>query len=304
MLAAVTITCLALAAVPAARAADVQLGLIIDGSSSINDLEWTTLRTQAADAIETLRTDGTVELTVIRFGFEAFVQIAPTLVTEANRNGLADSVRNMPRPVTPLSPAALAAIDLLPPDVRNELNVTNGAITGGTNFEDAFLETGSAIFGSSFSTGALQFLNMLTDGNPTVDNDIVLGVQTVNASLVLGADPDASAIAARNDLVTMGIELLSFEAIGFLAQDLALMRDSLAFPGPGAEVSGPGFSFPPLPPEPGAQGFVVAIAGFDEVGAALDAKFRAADVAAPEPAASALLLPGLLGLRAASARIR
>jgi hypothetical protein len=252
-----------------AQAQPLQLGVIIDGSSSINNAEYDILRQQAASAIGSLKTDGSVELTVIRFGFEAFVEVQPTIVSSANIGSLSNQVLNMSRPTSPI------------------------AVSGSVHFD---------------MTG-MQLFNMLTDGNPTVDNVLVQATQAASllqAIQIVGGrrDPDVAALDARQSAITAGIDLLSFEAIGFSPTDLAFMLDELAFPGPGQLVTPPGYAFPALPPDAGAKGFVISIQGFDEVDIALRQKFLAVNAAIPEPSTLVLFGTALAGLALIRARRR
>jgi hypothetical protein len=293
-----------------AQAQPLQLGVIIDGSSSINNAEYDILRQQAASAIGSLKTDGSVELTVIRFGFEAFVEVQPTIVSSANIGSLSNQVLNMSRPTSPISPALLPLIGNLPQELQDDLDASGGFITGGTNFEDAILTAVGAVSGSvHFDMTGMQLFNMLTDGNPTVDNVLVQATQAASllqAIQIVGGrrDPDVAALDARQSAITAGIDLLSFEAIGFSPTDLAFMLDELAFPGPGQLVTPPGYAFPALPPDAGAKGFVISIQGFDEVDIALRQKFLAVNAAIPEPSTLVLFGTALAGLALIRARRR
>jgi hypothetical protein len=287
-----------------ASATVIDLGLSIDGSSSINDTEWNTMRVQAANAIRGLSTAGNVQLSVTKFSFEAHDVIAPTVVTLGNRETLASTVQTMSRPTTSLGPTILASIPTLETLVGSNLpedyERTGGEIVGGTNIEDAIEQTTALMF--SLGENDHQFLNILTDGNATVLNTMpdFIAADVFNplnagdlaaAAAAFSGDPETAAVAARNAAITAGVDLISFEAIGFEPADLSFMLNSLAYPQPG--VLAPGF--PPPPPDANAKGFVVPIADFNSVEDALQAKFSALGIV-PEPHELVLLGLGLTAL--------
>jgi len=84
----------------------VQLAMILDGSSSISDANWTIMVNGLADAVEDpecIPQDGSAELTVIQFGGyyvplnniypSAQLQLGPVVITEANASIVANQIR-------------------------------------------------------------------------------------------------------------------------------------------------------------------------------------------------------------------
>lgn len=69
-----------------------QLGFSIDGSGSINATEFSTQTQGIANAVAALPTDGSIELTVVQFASGAGVEIAPIVITAANRAAVAAAV--------------------------------------------------------------------------------------------------------------------------------------------------------------------------------------------------------------------
>lgn len=233
----------------------VQLGLIIDASSSTEE-ELPTFRQGVADAIATLKTDASLELTLIQFSAEGKVIFGPAKMD-------APAVRQQ----------AIDAVLALDPDFT-----AVPPFTGGTNIEDAFLETLLALQASpNAGEASLQFINMLTDGHPTSHNH--LNLSDVDA-LTRHQRGQTFAKEQRDALVTAGIDVISFEALGSSAEDIEYLK-TLAYPEPAVVIDSSSSSLV-FPSPITAQGFLLPIATVEGIGAALTAKFEAAGFAIGE----------------------
>lgn len=215
-----------------------QLGLIIDVSGSISSSEFNTLRAGAASGVSLLHTDGSVEITVIKFSSTAAVVVAPTVINSAgDLSTIVSTISSM-----------------------NQSGVGNL-----TDYKAAFNLMQSTMDFSN--TSNKQYINMLTDGNPT---DGGTGSQS---------DPshEAVGITARDALITAGADLISFEAIGLTVGGSAwnYLLNDLAYPEPGVVA-------PPFP-APGSNGFVTFVSDFTKVSDALQHKFAALEIGDPPP---------------------
>jgi hypothetical protein len=247
------VVCL-LAALPAKAQSIVQLGLIIDASSSTDD-ELPTFRDGVADALATLKTDGTIELTLVQFSAEGKVIFGPAIMDNATvLQEAVSAARNLDPTFTDIPP-----------------------INGGTNIEDAFLETLNALQNSANAGNAsLQFVNMLSDGHPTSHNHLDFSDFNENVRHERGK---SFAKTQRDALVAAGIDVISFEALGSSAADLDYLK-TLTHPGAPAVVeTDPATGQLAFPSPIDSQGFLLPIATVDGIGEALSAKFAAAGFA-------------------------
>ena len=231
-----------------------QLGLIIDASSSTED-ELPTFRNGIAEALRTLKTDGSLELTLTQFSAEGLVIFGPSKI---------DSPAILQEAVN-----TVLALDPTETDVP--------PFNGGTNLEDAFLETLTALQGSPNANDAsLQFVNMLTDGHPTSHNH--LGLQDFD-ELSRHQRGQMFAKDQRDALIAAGIDVISFEALGSSAEDTEYLK-TLAYPEPAFIVQGNPLKFPDSIT---TQGFLLPIATENGIAAALTAKFAAAGFGTSRP---------------------
>jgi hypothetical protein len=138
-----------------------QLVMILDGSDSISIEGWEIVTEGLALAVansQCIPQDGSVELTVVQFGYEddtydpgellhyAKVEISPTIITAGNVGNVADDIRNIPYggggPTVPGGDTPMAhGIRLAAQTVANSPN---------------------------FATSAKQAINLMTDGVPNV----------------------------------------------------------------------------------------------------------------------------------------
>lgn len=121
-------------------AAVIQLGFIVDSSTSIGAADFATIRSGLAGAIQTLIPVGgpdTYEISVVRFATSAATIVNHVLVD---------------------SPAALQSVV----DAVAAMPYVNGA----TNYAAAFAAMQAALTGST-AGAALSYVNFATDGNPT-----------------------------------------------------------------------------------------------------------------------------------------
>jgi len=161
----------------------IQLGLCLDGSGSITAGDWTVIKNGVADAIiNSLPHDGSVELTVIQFGFDgpldSQIEVAPTVIdSDSTANTVATTILAMAQ-----------GNDNTP--MAHGLNLTWSAMKNSPNFVSS----------------KMQMINLATDGKPNVqlpegstgsaENDVTLvrdmayleGLDEIDAEAI-GGDP-------------------------------------------------------------------------------------------------------------------
>ncbi len=177
-----------------AHALNIQLGFALDESGSIDAGEWAIIRTGLSSAINLIPTSGGTDnyyLSVVTFDDNSNTRIANTLVTAANRAGLASIVANM----------------------------TQGQ--GFTNY-DAGLQGVNAAMGDSLQYD-FSYVNFATDGVP---NRCVATGSTSQST----AAAQACAVTARNALITSGIDNISIEGIGIDTASATFLQQSICYP--------------------------------------------------------------------------
>ena len=248
---------------PSASAAPpsiIQLGLILDASSSTDSQELPVFVQGVANGIAALKTDGTIELTVAQFRSAALVIFGPTLIDS-------DAVRQQ----------AIDRVLALNPDDSLETHPLLGVLTSGTDIEEGFKVTEEAMAGSpNAGNASLQFINMLTDGHPTLHSDLGFGDIDETAR---HERAKMFAKTERDRIIAAGIDVISFEALGSDAADIAYLQ-TLAYPEPAVLLSGTDPAFPDPITD---SGFILEIASREGIEAALVAKFEAAGFAVTLP---------------------
>lgn len=180
-----------------------QMAMILDGSGSIVSDNWGIIKEGLASAVENttcVAHDGSVELTVVQFGYSSLqgyakVEVPPTVIdSEATAAAVADAVRAIPYGgwSTPMAQGIKLAAD---------------TVATSTNFDP----------------GVKQVLNLVTDGNPNVCHPDWL-CPTYKENVV----------SARNYAITLlGMDTdpqdeLDAEAIG-TAPDVSWLRDEIVW---------------------------------------------------------------------------
>ena len=152
--------CASLTVAAPAGANTIQLGFILDTSGSIGSVNWTTITSDLASAINALIPIGgadTYEVSVVKFSTSAETGVSPTLITSAGvRSTVATAISGTPY------------------------------LGGTTDYAAAFgqmqtLLTGSANFGGA----SAQYVNFATDGVP---NSQAAAVTARNALIAAGID--------------------------------------------------------------------------------------------------------------------
>jgi hypothetical protein len=151
-------TVLAVLAGAPAKADVIQLGFILDGSGSIGAGNWTTIVNGLQAAVNTwIPTNSSFEVSVVRFGASAVVDIDSFLVTDiASRTNLANQIALLP--------------------------FLNG---GSTNYSAAFTAMQTALFGTSERATTSSYVNFATDGAPNNGGD-----GSVQRNLLIAAGVD------------------------------------------------------------------------------------------------------------------
>jgi len=192
-----------------ARGAGVktQLCLVIDGSGSISSGEWSIITQAISEAInETVPHDGSVEFTIVQFGYSssegyAKTEQPPTVIDSANYAMIVSQVAGIPKS-SGSTPTAYG-LYLGWSELRNSPN-----------------------FGSS----TRQVINLATDG--------VANVRNKNATSDLdgsGGSPNANddVVAAVNSAVAQGLDELDVEGIELTINDVNWLKNWTVYPQPG-----------------------------------------------------------------------
>ena len=248
-----------------AQAQIIQVGFSIDASSSTDSEELPVFVQGVADGILLLKTDGTIELTISQFRSAAIVIWGPKIIDSAAvRQKAADRVL------------------VLDPTDSLETNPILGLLDTGTDIEEGFKVTADAMANSpNAGSSVLQFINMLTDGNPTLHS--MLDFSDIDET-VRKQRAKQFALIERNRIIGIGIDVISFEALGSGPDEIAFL-ETLAYPEPGVVLAADSTK-DDFPNPITDKGFILNVANIQGIKAALEAKFEAAgfiDNQVPDP---------------------
>jgi Zn-dependent protease len=189
-----------------AATVNTQLCLVIDGSGSINSNEWQTIIQAIAKAMEeNIPHDGSVELTIVQFGYPsaegyAKTELPPTIILDTNHAAIALQVSAMPKgdSNTPTAHGLYLGWS----EIRNSLN---------------------------FGPNTKRIINLATDDVPNIRNN--------NATTDLDGSqgtPNAKddVIATLNNAVSQGLDELDVEAIGITETDSDWLKNWTVRPQP------------------------------------------------------------------------
>jgi hypothetical protein len=229
-----------------ASAEVIQLGFILDRSGSIGAGNWTTIVNGLSNAVNTLIPIGGAN--TYEVSVVTFATGATIDVNSVVVNNAADRT------------AVAAAIAAIP-------------FSGGsTDFAAAFTSMRIALTDAVGTAGFIvaggttkSYVNFATDG---VENDVAAG------------------IAARNLLVTAGIDNISIEGIG-TGVDATGLQNDYCYPGP-CDTTAP-YNFP-------TQGFYIGVANAAGYTGAIGNKILTVTGTVPEPGSLALIGVALAGL--------
>lgn len=190
---------------PAVR---IQLCMVIDGSGSIVGTEWNlTVQAVAKGITDTIPHDGSVELTVVQFGYlqgvYARTEVHPTVIDVASYSAVAQQVLSIPK-MGGSTPTAF------------------GVYLGWQELRDS----------SHFSVAERQVINLATDSKPSEN------VRNNNATGDLDGSGGVTAaddlIAVVNDAINQGLDELDMEGISLGAGAKDWFKNYVVRPQPGA----------------------------------------------------------------------
>ncbi|MGD9116291.1 MAG: PKD domain-containing protein [Dehalococcoidia bacterium] len=231
---------------------EIQLAMILDGSTSITSGNWSIMINGLAAAVNEgscVPHDGTVELTVIQFGgmsdASAVLEVGPVVITAANAGTVASQIQGITQ-MTGYTPLACG------------LNLAADTLAGSP----------------CFSTSLKQAINVVTDGIPNrcCNSGSYVENACPNCSTDGCDDANASAVAARNYLLsTLGMttdqDEIDAEFIGESNGESEWLRDSIVWPTPGT-------LHPPESWPPASSGWVRVVDDASEFAATICEKFQ------------------------------
>lgn len=188
--------------IPSAQAQEyIQLCIVIDGSGSISPGDWSVIVNGIADAVENnLPHDSTVELSVVQFASSAQLEVAPIIITAANYQTVANTIKA----ITQLGTSTATA---------------HGIALGWSTIAAS----------PNFNTFDKQIINLATDGYPNIRNN--------EASSDLDGDLDVDEyddiIATVNNAELAGLDELDVEGINISDPLIIWFRDYCVRPQPG-----------------------------------------------------------------------
>lgn len=230
---------LTVASTPVCEAASnvkIQLCMIIDGSGTISSTEWNlTVQAVAEGVNETIPHDGSIELTIVQFGYSsglyARTELAPRIIDEATYSTAAAQILAIPK-MGGSTPTA-SGVYLGWREIRNSPN---------------------------FAVAAKHVINLATDGDPNIRSNNA--TSDLDGSGVVDSADDV--IATVNDAVSQGLSELDIEGINLTPKYQAWFKDWVVRPQPG--VVAPPFS---------KAGWIRYVADVPEFGDTLGQKLRA-----------------------------
>ena len=231
--------------VPVAHASNgiaktTQLAMCLDGSGSISPTNWDIMLDGLADAVgnPTVLPGDKVELSIVQFadnittGGGARVELAPIVITDANRAGVAAAIKLIDQ-AGGLTPLAAGII----------------------------LATTQITTSSNFSTFEWQAINISTNGNPNVPGSARQAAE----------DAVTAAVAAGVDEVDVEGVGTSPDTVAWMAQDLVYPDGEGGIAG-AIIVNVPPDTYPPRPPSSDFMGFVRVVSDFTEYAEAIEEK--------------------------------
>jgi hypothetical protein len=222
-------------ALAASSSVTTQLAMVIDGSGTMTDSDWSIILSALAKTVnETLPADGSFEFTIVQFGStnttRARVELAPTVIDQTSRAQVANSICDIKK------------------------------LGGSTSLADGLSLAWNTIKGSSnYPSASEQIINLATDGIPNVRNNVAK--RDLDGNGQINAYDDVAAVV--NASATQGLDELDLELIGLSDANL-WFRDHVAFPQPG------GFA-PPF----NQTGWVRQAVGVEDFANSLPEGFRA-----------------------------
>jgi Zn-dependent protease len=192
-----------------------QVCMVIDGSDSINATEWNLIRQALAEAINsTLAHDGSIELTIVQFGYSsptyAKTELSPTTVDSNDYAAIASQILSMPKG-------------------GGSTPTAHGLYLGWKELANS----------PNFATASRQVINLATDQEPNVRNH--------NATSDLDQSggsptPKDDAIAVVNNAVSQGLDELDVEGIALSNSSINWFKEWVVRPQPG--IVSPPFTKP------------------------------------------------------------
>jgi hypothetical protein len=220
----------------AAPSVRIQLCMVIDGSGTINSTEWSIIVNAVSKGVnDTVPHDGSVELTIVQFGYtgstRARTELTPTIIDNTTYAEVASHVLQIPKMGGSTSMAD--GISLARNDIRNSPN---------------------------YQSASKQVINLATDGMPNIRNNNATNDLDGNGNV----DARDDVIAAVDDATNQGLDEFDVEGIGISTANVEWFKDNAARPKPG--IIAPPFSKP---------GWVRTVADVDEFANTLGQKFQA-----------------------------
>jgi hypothetical protein len=177
----------------------IQLCMIIDGSGSVNNTEWTIIRSAVAEAVnETIPHDESIEFSIVQFGgsseTRARIELPPVVLNSSNYPTVSSLVLTIPK-MGGGTPTA------------DGIELAWGVIRNSPTFNDS---------------GIRQVINLATDEVPSVPR---LTAGTVNGT--------EDAVDVVRNATSQGLDEVDVEGIGIDDAGRDWFRDHLVRPQPG-----------------------------------------------------------------------
>jgi hypothetical protein len=207
----------------------IQLALVLDGSSSITPSSWAIMLGGLAAAVrETscIPHDGTVELTVIKFDTNAFLEVGPVVITDANAEDVALEITNISKAPGTVYTCISCGLCLAADTLYNS---------------------------PCFNASIKQAINLITDGVPNRCSCYSGGGCGYVNSGCTGTNGELSARCARYYLLTKlgmmaGQDELDAEFLGVQGSVSDWLKNEIVWP---EQADGNGYYVPPFDKGPG-----------------------------------------------------